>query len=292
MKAIQLTTTYVPARPIWCAGCGHFGVQHALQAAMDRLQITRHETLILAGIGCSGTIQNNLGTYGYHALHGRVLPAAAGSVLANPELTVVASGGDGDGYAIGAGHLVHAFRRDVPFVYIVMNNETYGLTKGQHSPTRDHSYQSHREGPLDAIQLGLSIATTGFIARGYSGAFDQLVRLTTAALEHARARRGFAFLEVISPCVTYLDAYTRWESGLVDLDATAGYNPTDRAAAFAASVEAAAGGRMVTGLVYREDRPDHNTDVNPARAEVDPAAHSAELTKIRDQYRVAIPRPG
>lgn len=105
--------TYEPAPPMWCAGCGHFGVLNALEHALDELGISLDEVLVVADIGCSGTIQNSLGAYGYHALHGRVLPAAGGAALANPELTVIGAGGDGDGYAIGVGHLVHAFRRNV-----------------------------------------------------------------------------------------------------------------------------------------------------------------------------------
>jgi hypothetical protein len=119
---------------------------------------------------------------------------------------VIGASGDGDGYAIGAGHLVHAFRRNLPFTYIVMNNETYGLTKGQDSPGRllDHN---RNNGHLDGPMLGASIPTSTFIARGYTGWFDQLTRLARMALEHARCGRGFAFLEIISPCVTYEDSY-------------------------------------------------------------------------------------
>jgi 2-oxoglutarate ferredoxin oxidoreductase subunit beta len=209
-----MTTTYAPGRPIFCAGCGHFGVQAALEGAVDDLGIPRHDLMVIAGIGCSGTIQNNLVAYGYHALHGRVLPTATGVAMANPALTVVGAGGDGDGYAIGAGHLVHAFRRNPSLVYIVMNNGTYGLTKGQDSPTAlvDSSPA------FDAIDLGLSIPGATFAARAFARRPDQLRRLTIEAIQHSRAGRGFAFLEVLSPCVTYNDTYTVWDSGLYDVD--------------------------------------------------------------------------
>ena len=132
-----MTKTYTPARPIWCAGCGDFGVLEALTTAFQQLEVPEHNRMIIAGIGCSGSLQNNLSCYGYHALHGRVLPTATGAKLANPNLTVVGVGGDGDGYAIGCGHLVHAFKRNPGVTYIVMNNGTYGLTKGQASPTSE-----------------------------------------------------------------------------------------------------------------------------------------------------------
>lgn len=279
--------TYRPALPIWCAGCGHYGVLNALQAVIRDLALPPHEVALLAGIGCSGTIQNYLGTYGYHALHGRVLPAASGVALANPELTVIAAGGDGDCYAIGLGHLVHAFRRNLSLTYIVMNNERYGLTKGQPSPTSRVDYPSHLEAPIDAVLLGLSIPASTFVARGYSGRYDQLVRLISDALEHARSRRGFAFLEVISPCVTYQDSYPYWEQTLHDLDSQAGYDPADRSAAFAAVTSLAADGRVPVGVVYRAALTSaRGRGPTPAAAPIEPAGLRARYERILDRYAV------
>lgn len=282
--------TYEPPHPIWCAGCGHFGALNALQASLRDLEIPAHETLILAGIGCSGTIQNYLGTYGYHALHGRVLPAAAGVALANPGLTVIGAGGDGDGYAIGVGHLVHAFRRNTSFTYVVMNNETYGLTKGQRSPSRlilDDA--SVADGSLDGPLLGLSIPATTFVARGYGGWFEQLVRLTREALEHARSRQGFAFLEVVSPCVTYQDTYPRWEQVLHDVDADPAHDPEDRAGAFALATSLAAEGRLPAGLLYRAPAGGSPVIERPAptHAAIDPAALAERYEAILERYAVA-----
>ncbi|MGH8036018.1 MAG: thiamine pyrophosphate-dependent enzyme, partial [Lysobacterales bacterium] len=113
-----MTKTYQSGHPIWCAGCGHFGVQGAIQHAMEEAGIRLHEALVLAGIGCSGTVQNNVGAYGYHSMHGRVLPTAIGASLANPDITVIAAGGDGDGYAIGAGHLLHGLKRNANVLYV------------------------------------------------------------------------------------------------------------------------------------------------------------------------------
>lgn len=271
--------TYSPASPIWCAGCGHFGVQAALKTALHQLGVASHETLILAGIGCSGTIQNNLGTYGYHAMHGRVLPTATGAALANPGLSVIAAGGDGDGYAIGAGHLVHCFRRNLPLVYILMNNHTYGLTKGQHSPTRPYRYPTHQEPALDGITLGLSIRATSFLARGYTGNYPQLVSLTAAAIEHARARRGFAFLEVISPCVTYHDTYPQWDRRLENLDENPDHDPGDRVQAFAHTQRLAAEGRLPSGLILSDPQP-------PPPAPLPPSAPTGVLPRAAARYRI------
>jgi 2-oxoglutarate ferredoxin oxidoreductase subunit beta len=237
----------------------------------------------LAGIGCSGTIQNHLGTYGYHALHGRVLPTATGVALANPELTVIAAGGDGDGYAIGAGHLVHAFRREANLAYVVMSNETYGLTKGQSSPTRAAD-PGQLDGRLDAIALGLSIPATTFLARGYGGWWEQLRRLVRLALEHVRARQGFAFVEVISPCVTYWDTYSHWDQTLYDVDAEALYDPSDRAAAFALGSELAAAGRLAAGLIFRAPEVVPVEAPVPTRAAIDAPPLLDAYAAILDEY--------
>ena len=225
-----MTETFTPGRPIWCAGCGDFGVLEALVSALDALQVPAQDRMIIAGIGCSGSLQNYLSCYGYHALHGRVLPTATGAKLANPDLTVIGVGGDGDGYAIGGGHLVHAFKRNPGVTYIVMNNGTYGLTKGQASPTSATGYQNNIEEDLDPVMLGLSIPGSTFLARGYSGHPAQLLQLTRAALEHSAQGRGMAYLEVLSPCVTYNDTYREWRTSDYDMDNDDGYDPGDRAA--------------------------------------------------------------
>ena len=245
-----MTETYHTGDPIWCAGCGHFGVQGALGHALEKLAIPSHATLILAGIGCSGTVQNNLGTYGYHAMHGRVLPTAIGAALANPSLTIIAAGGDGDGYAIGAGHLVHSFRRNPNIVYIVMNNGTYGLTKGQDSPTAEHG-DHPGEGALDAVSLGLSIYSTTFIARGCTARPAQLNGLMLQALDHTRARRGMAFVEVLSPCVTYNDTYPEWDARVEDVAALEGYDCMNREIAMMTVMRLHREGRIPIGLIYQ-----------------------------------------
>ena len=214
-----------------------------------------HDRMFIAGIGCSGSLQNYLSCYGYHALHGRVLPTATGVKLANPQLTVVGVGGDGDGYAIGGGHLVHAFKRNPGVTYIVMNNGTYGLTKGQASPTSVAGFQDNIEEDLDPIMLGLSIPGSTFLARGYSGQPAQLLQLTLAALRHTSAGHGMSYLEVLSPCVTYNDTYREWRTNVFNIDSEDGYDPGNRAGAFERMAKLREQGRLPLGLIYQGERP-------------------------------------
>lgn len=245
-----MTRTYQKGHPIWCAGCGHFGVQGAIQHAMSQAGIELHETLVLAGIGCSGTAQNNIGAYGYHSMHGRVLPTAIGASLANPDLTIIATGGDGDGYAIGGGHLMHGLKRNPNLLYVVMNNGVYGLTKGQDSPTKEVPVAAPEEDPLDVMMLGLSIQSTTFLARAITTRSDQLNRLMLDGLNHAREGKGMAFIEVLSPCVTYNDTYPQWMNKVHDMDEDPDYRNDDRGKAFFDVYSRVQQDQIPIGLIY------------------------------------------
>ena len=282
-----MTKTFTPARPIWCAGCGDFGVLEALTQGLDELAVPAYRRMIIAGIGCSGSLQNYLSCYGYHALHGRVLPTATGCKLANPDLTVVAVGGDGDGYAIGGGHLVHAFKRNPGITYIVMNNGTYGLTKGQASPTSMAGFRGNIEEDLDPVLLALSIPGSTFIARGYSGQPAQLLNLTIAALKHTAAGYGMAYLEVLSPCVTYNDTYREWRTNVYNIDDDADYDRKDRAVAFTRMIDLREQGRLPLGLIYEGERPALEKLVcDPAFDP--PARQDISDPKLVDGYREAL----
>ena len=282
-----MTATFKPTRPIWCAGCGDFGVQQALENAMKALNIEPHNTMVIAGIGCSGSLQNNISCYGYHALHGRVLPTATGAKLANSSLTVIGVGGDGDGYAIGGGHLVHALKRNPSVTYIVMNNQTYGLTKGQASPTSPNGFGESIEEDLDPILLGMSLPGSSFLARGYTGQPAQLLELTTAALQHAESGRGFAFLEVLSPCVTYNDTYRKWRTSVYDVGQDPSYDSSSKITAFARLMELREEGRLPIGLLYHgyhpalEERSLNHDFPPPALQDIDPS-------KLMDKYQEAL----
>ena len=199
----------------WCPGCGDFGIVNAIQMALADMGVPRDKTAIFSGIGCSGKTSHYINTYGVHTLHGRVLTFAQGAKIANPEMTVVAVGGDGDGLGIGAGHFVAAGRRNVNMTYIIFDNGVYGLTKGQASPTlklgeKTKSLPSPNTNS-NVNPIGLAIASGfTFVARGYSYDVRHLKDLIVQAVNH----KGLSFLDVLQPCPTYNDLNTRdWYAG-------------------------------------------------------------------------------
>ena len=192
------------AEPDWCPGCGDFGVLNALKSAVAGLGLSPHEVLTISGIGCSSNLPGYINTYGMHTLHGRALAVATGAQLGNHRLKVVVTGGDGDGFGIGGNHFVHTMRRNVDLTYIVMDNQIYGLTTGQVSPTSRKGMKTKStpygsvENPVNAIPMAIVCGAT-YVARGFSGQQKHLIELIEGALQH----RGFAFIDVFSPCVTY-----------------------------------------------------------------------------------------
>jgi 2-oxoglutarate ferredoxin oxidoreductase subunit beta len=213
--ALKLSDYKTEVHNDWCPGCGDFGIVNAIQMALAEMNIPRHKAAIFSGIGCSGKTSHFINTFGVHTLHGRVLTFAQGAAIANPEMTIVAAGGDGDGLGIGAGHFVAAGRRNVDMTYIIFNNGVYGLTKGQASPTlklgeKTKSLPSPNTN-YSVNPIGLAIASGfTFVARGYSYDVRQLKDLIIAAVKH----KGLAFLDVLQPCPTYNDINTRdWYAG-------------------------------------------------------------------------------
>ena len=190
--------------PDWCAGCGDFGVLKTLQKVCAELGIRPHEIVTVSGIGCSSNFPGYFNAYGMHTLHGRSLPVASGLKLANHKLNVIVTGGDGDGYGIGGNHLTHIARRNIDLTYLVMNNQIYGLTTGQVSPTSRTGMKT-KSTPFGNVELPLNPITAAimngatFIARGYSGDPKQLAMLMKEAIRH----EGFALIDIFSPCVTF-----------------------------------------------------------------------------------------
>src|SRR5437762_3769605 len=191
-------------RPDWCPGCGDCGVLNALFQSCAELEIQPHELLVVSGIGCSSNLPGFFKSYGVHSLHGRALPFATGAKLANHALTVIATGGDGDGYGIGLNHFIQAMRRNINLTYIVMNNEVYGLTTGQVSPTSETGMKTkstphgNLEGMLNPLALALA-SGCGYVARGFSGQPKHLMKLYQDGIQYP----GFALIDVFSPCVTF-----------------------------------------------------------------------------------------
>lgn len=221
------------AEPDWCPGCGDFGVLSALKMALAELGIRPHEAMVISGIGCSSNLPGYISTYGMHTLHGRALSVATGAQMANHELKIIVTGGDGDGYGIGGNHFVHSMRRNVDVTYIVMNNQIYGLTTGQVSPTSAKTMKTKStpngsvENPLNPIPLAIAAGAT-YVARGYTGQVKHLVELIKGGIEH----KGFALIDAFSPCVTFNhdnshEFFKQRTKKLEDL----GHDPTDFAAA-------------------------------------------------------------
>jgi len=199
-------------KPVWCPGCGDYSVLSSITKSFSLLGLRPENIAIVSGIGCSSRIPAYTTCYGFHGVHGRALPAATGLKLARPELTVVAAGGDGDGYSIGGNHFLHACRRNVDMTYVVMDNHVYGMTKGQPSPTTEPDWDSKLSpggtGMRTFNPLVIALAAgANFIARAFAGDPN-----TTAALiAEAISAPGFSFVEVLSPCVTFRPEQREWK---------------------------------------------------------------------------------
>ncbi len=239
--------------PNWCPGCGHFSVLRALQVAAAKLNIPKESLVVTTGIGCSGRLSGYMSSYGFHGIHGRSLPIAQGIKLANKDLTVIAAGGDGDGFAIGLSHTMHAIRRNIDITYIVLNNQVYGLTKGHTSPLSPKSFKT-KSSPYGSVEAPikpgiLALANgAGFIAQGYSAYQEQLIDIIIKAIQH----RGFSLVNVYSPCVTYnkINTYQWFRERLVDLDKQEGYIASDYQGAMNTLIETDC---LCTGVIYKEE---------------------------------------
>ena len=247
-------------KPDWCPGCGDFAVLNALQRALAELDIAPHTVQVVSGIGCSSNLPGFIHAYGFHGLHGRSLPVASGARLGNTDLTVIATGGDGDGYGIGVGHFVHTCRRNINMTYIVMDNQVYGLTTGQASPTteKDIRTKSTPEGTieiaLNPVGLALVCGAT-YVARGFSGDHLHLAQLMKGAIEH----KGFAVVDVFSPCVTYNkhNTYPWFRERIYKLEDEK-HDSSDFRLAMEKAFEW--GARIPIGLFFKVERPTYEDE--------------------------------
>ncbi len=237
-------------KPIWCPGCGHFAVLSAISKSLAWLQLEKENTAVISGIGCSSRVPAYVDSYGFHGVHGRALPVASGLKAARSDLTVIAAGGDGDGYSIGGNHFLHACRRNMDMLYVVMDNRVYGMTKGQASPTTDPDWENklapHGTGIRPFNPLAIALASgASYIARGFSGDPSGLTKLITEGIEH----RGFSFLEVLSPCTTFRPEQKEWKKVVQPLDELA----TSNAGLAAQRIYTL--GKFLTGVIYQADLP-------------------------------------
>lgn len=235
----------------WCPGCGDFGVLKSIDMALQDLGLKNEEIVVVSGIGCNGRFPHNFKTYGFHTLHGRVLPIAQGINIAKPELTVVGIAGDGDAFAIGGGHVPHTARRNPDITYIVLDNGIYGQTKGQPSPTTPVGFKTKitpdgsEEQPLDISKLALAYGVS-FLARGFPGKPNHLAHLIVEGIRH----RGFALIHVLNPCPTFHDTWKEYPAKVVEIGSD--HNPADLNAATNLVCRE---DKIPIGVIFRQNRP-------------------------------------
>ncbi|MEP6756464.1 MAG: 2-oxoacid:ferredoxin oxidoreductase subunit beta [Chthonomonadales bacterium] len=248
-------------KPIWCAGCGDFGVLNSLYKAMSMCNLDPEQTVVVSGIGCSSRLPGFVNAYGFHGVHGRALPIATGIKAARPELTVIVVGGDGDGYSIGAGHFPHCARRNPDITYLIMNNNTYGLTKGQVSPTsmvplatlgQKIDSKRWKTTPYGMVEesinpIAQAIAwDVSFIARGFSYKPNQLAEILVQAIKH----KGFSLIDAFSPCPTFNQDQTDDFYKDHTYDIPTDYDPTDKVRAFELSLRTDG---YPIGVIYKRE---------------------------------------
>jgi len=249
-------------KPNWCPGCGDFSVQAAIQKAAANVGLEPEEVAIITGIGCSGRLSGYVNSYGVHSIHGRSLPLAQGVKMANKDLTVIASGGDGDGFAIGMGHTIHALRRNMDMTYIVMDNQIYGLTKGQTSPSSAKGFvtKSTPKGNIEQnvapLELAISSGAT-FVAQSFSSDIKELTHIIEEAINH----KGFSFVNVFSPCVTYnkINTYDWFKENLTKLADIEDYDHSNKSQAMQTVLEKQS---MITGIIYQDkEMPSYESQI-------------------------------
>ncbi|HVV73730.1 MAG TPA: 2-oxoacid:ferredoxin oxidoreductase subunit beta [Verrucomicrobiae bacterium] len=243
-------------KPIWCPGCGDYGVVTALTRALAAIGRPPHEIAFVSGIGCSSRIPGYTTAYGFNTVHGRSLPIAQGIKLANPELLVLVASGDGDGFSIGGGHVAHVIRRNIDLTYIVMDNQIYGLTKGQLSPTSQRGRKTvsssfgSLEEPVNPLLYVMGYGAS-FVAQGTPADMAGLARI----IEEGIRFPGFAFINVQSPCVTYGEEQQQLKAQKATMQSleSIGHDPSDRARA--TELARAYGSKLYTGILYRNPNP-------------------------------------
>jgi 2-oxoglutarate ferredoxin oxidoreductase subunit beta len=255
-----------PIKPTWCPGCGDFGILAAVKQGLVKAGVAPHEVLMVSGIGCGSKLPDYANINGFMTLHGRPLPIATGARLANHGLKVITIHGDGDSMGLGMGHFIHTARRNLNIVDLIQNNQIYGLTKGQYSPTSDAGFvtSTSRHGSIEMAANPVALALTAggtFLARGFAGDVKGLADLIAQALEH----KGYALVDILQPCVTFnrKNTYDWYRERVYDLSET-DYDPGDRVAAFHKAQEW--GERIPLGVIYQANLPTYEDQVAGLKA--------------------------
>lgn len=254
LKVLTMKDLTTQELPTWCNACGDFNILHALKSALVDLQYAREDVLIVSGIGCGSKTPHFVKTYGFEGLHGRALPVATGAKLVNKDLKVIAVVGDGDNYGIGGNHFIHSMRRNLDITVIVQNNEVYGLTKGQYSPTSMKERKTPStpfgsvESPVNPPAIGLTMGAT-FVSRAYAYEVMHLKNLIASAVKH----KGFSLVDVFQPCSTYnkINTLAWYKEHLYKLEEE-GHDPTNWDQALKKVWEW--GARIPIGLFFQEQR--------------------------------------
>jgi len=287
--AVKVSDYSSPVKPTWCPGCGDYSILAALKQGLVKAGLAPHQVLIIGGIGCGSKLPDYIHANGLMTLHGRPLPIATGARLANHELKVVAVHGDGDSMGLGMGHFIHTARRNLEIVDLIQNNQIYGLTKGQYSPTSDPGVVTSTS-PSGAIERAVSpealaiAAGATFVARGFAGDVKGLGDLIAEALQH----KGYALVDILQPCVTFNRQNTYdWYRERVYSLAEIGHDPANAAAAMQVALEW--GPRIPLGVLYRTRLPTYEEQV--AALESGPVARRgverltlAEVDRLRGEF--------
>lgn len=266
--------------PTWCPGCGDFGIWMALKDALVQMGIGNDDGVCVYGVGCHGNMYNWMKIYGFVGLHGRTLPVAQAIKLVNHKLPVICISGDGDGLGEGGNHFIHAAKRNPDVTVILHDNQVYGLTTGQASPSAKQGFKTKStpegvtDNPLNPLALAITAGAT-FVARGFSGDTAGLTKLMIQAVEH----KGFALVDVMQPCVTFdkVHTYPWYRERVYYVDE--GYDPTNKIKAFEKSQEW--GDKIPLGIIYREERPTSES-LEPALQEKPLVEQSLESPHFND----------
>jgi 2-oxoglutarate ferredoxin oxidoreductase subunit beta len=263
MLEMVTVSDYAGLKPAWCPGCGNFGILRALNKALVELRIEPHQVLLVSGIGQAGKLPHYTRGNVFNSLHGRPIPPAIGAKIANPELVVIAVSGDGDAYGEGGNHFIHAARRNHDITYLVHDNQVYGLTKGQASPTSDLGFITKTTpygatNPVNPVALAI-VSGASFVGRSFAGDVDHLSNLIKEGITH----RGFALIDILQPCVSFNQKNTfQWyRERVYKLENEDGYDPGDKRAALEKAQEW--GDRIPIGIIYRTELPTYEEQLPP-----------------------------